>query len=42
MGGRPEDFRCPPGVADQEDYCFRLKNFFFGVRYMSTVWLRPP
>ncbi|PAV76811.1 hypothetical protein WR25_25936 isoform A [Diploscapter pachys] len=32
----PRDFLCPRGVADSVDFCFHLKDFFFGVHYMST------
>ncbi|CAJ0941669.1 unnamed protein product, partial [Mesorhabditis belari] len=34
---RPEDFRCPTGVADPEDYCQRLDNFVFRINYQATV-----
>ncbi|CAI5445350.1 unnamed protein product [Caenorhabditis angaria] len=32
-----DHFMCPEGLADPQDYCFQLKDFFFGVHYISSI-----
>ncbi|EPB69666.1 fibronectin type III domain protein, partial [Ancylostoma ceylanicum] len=41
--GRPQDFACPAGVADSNDFCYQLQHLFFGVHYISRsrATLRP-
>ncbi|KAK6050990.1 fibronectin type III domain protein, partial [Cooperia oncophora] len=35
--GCPQDFRCPTGLVDPDDYCYRLQRLLFGVHYISRV-----
>ncbi|KHJ90440.1 fibronectin type III domain protein, partial [Oesophagostomum dentatum] len=35
--GRPDEFTCPPGIADRGDFCYRLQHFFFGVHYITRI-----
>ncbi|PIO68286.1 fibronectin type III domain protein [Teladorsagia circumcincta] len=35
--GCPQNFRCPAGLVDPDDYCYRLPNLFYGVHYISRV-----
>ncbi|VDK26115.1 unnamed protein product, partial [Anisakis simplex] len=32
-----QSFECPNGVADDEDYCYDLSKFSYGVQYTADV-----
>ncbi|KRY42983.1 Phosphatidylinositol phosphatase PTPRQ, partial [Trichinella spiralis] len=33
----PEEFECPPGIADELNYCYDLSSLQFGVQYTADI-----